>query len=280
MAPANEGKPVNSGSREMQSLEDFYPSFFEAEPPKGSLASKCWCGMFQPFADGDAARILLRHLDRDQPVAISQGTLSVTTDANFPTHPMEPMLIDMTVQFSVLILGYDNGQHPRAFCMTPRISSAVFPGHPHLRLDQTIEHHGHELTALCIYSAAEFKYAAGLPKIVQYLDQTAIFLAKHLIWIRTRRLYEAATGRQLYALPAGQLIIDAEPPVAKYVFGASREFKTPPRIWQGFWPGTTAASGARAHTETINRVAECWCGSGELYGVCHRPLEAASLRNI
>lgn len=263
----------------MQSLEYFYPAFYEAEPPRNSLASKCWRGTIQPFPDDDAARTLLRHLDRDVPVAIAQGTLAATANANsIPTHPLEPMLANMTVKFSTLILDYDNGQHPRSFCLTPRISSVAFPGHPHLRLDHTIEHLGHELTALCIYSAAEFKYTAGLPKIVQYLDQTAIFLAKHLIWMRTRRLYEAATGKLLYAPPARQLVIDTEPPVARYVYGISREFKRSARIWQGCWPGTPAACGVREHTEMINRVTECWCGSGKLYGVCHRPLEIASLR--
>jgi hypothetical protein len=270
---------LNGSESSEQPVDRFYRSFFEAEPPPGSSVSKAWRGTIQPFASDEIAKKLLRHLDRDLPVDVDHGELRPIKGAeSVIEHWLEPMLVQMTTRFSILVLDYGNDQHPRGFSLRPRISTSVFPGHPHLRLDQSIVQCGYELQALCVYSAAEFRYSTVAPRIVQYLDQIAIYLAKHLIWMRTRRLYEVATGTLLYAPIEGQIVIDTEPRSAKHIFGISREWKEATKVWRGYWPGTIAPSGAPAHVKTISRTAQCWCGSGRSYGLCHRPFEVSQAR--
>jgi SEC-C motif len=194
------------------------------------------------------------------------------------SHPLENLLTTMQVSFQLLFLELAAPVHPRIYGLKPRISWHVFPAHPHLRGDQRIEHGGVRLPALCVYSAADFRYLKEIPLPVQFLDQTATFLAKHLIWIRTRRLFDIDTGRLIYAPAAGDRILDLEPRVEDIVSGVSRYARRATRIWRGYWPGDTAPAGAPAHVSTIRPNSECWCGSGLTYRDCHLPYEKRGLR--
>ena len=117
-----------------------------------------------------------------------------------------------------------------------------------------------------------------VPRLVEFVDQTATYLAKHVIWLRTRRLYDTATGALLYAPQPGEIIIDTETRDLNHVPGVCKESRQSHRIWLGYWPGTTATMGPVDHTRAIQPESPCWCGSGAKYGSCHRPRELAWLR--
>ena len=194
------------------------------EVPAGTSASRAWFGQVRPFKNDDDARKLLRLLDRDTPVDIDQGTLIPPTNSpDFPLHRLEPALVSTGIAFSLVVLDYHGKQHPEAFSVTPCIDQIAHPRHPHLRLDRVISHGGRTIPALCVYSAAEYRYSATVPRLVEFVDQAATYLAKHVIWLRTRRLYDAATGALLYAPQPGEIIIDSEARDMTYVPGVRKD---------------------------------------------------------
>ncbi len=251
------------------------------EVPPGTSASRAWCGKIRPMDNDDAARKLLRYLDRDMQVDVDQGMLiPAGDDPDLPPHRLEPLLVSTGICFSLVVLDYGEKRHPEAYSVAPYIDPLTNPGQPHLRLDRVLAHAGRMIPALCVYSAAEFRYSAAVPRLAEFLDQTATYLAKHVIWLRTRRLYDAATGVLLYAPRPGEIIIDTETRDVTYVPGVCKKSLQSRRIWSGFWPGKTAAMGPADHTRIIKPQSLCWCGSGEQYGSCHRPTELAWLKNV
>jgi hypothetical protein len=222
---------------------------------------------------------LLRLLDRDMQVDVDQGTLIPSIESfGLQPHRLEQLLVSTSISFSIVVLDYGEKRHPEAYSVAPYIDRIAHPGQPHLRLDRVISHGGRTIPALCVYSAAEYRYSATAPRLVEFLDQTATYLAKHVIWLRTRRLYDAATGALLYAPQPGEIIMDTETRDMTYMLGVCKRSRQSRRIWSGYWPGTTAAMGPVDHTRTIQPDSSCWCGSGERYGSCHRPVELAWLR--
>jgi hypothetical protein len=257
-------------------LQCYYPGFSPVEVPSGTSARRAWIGSMQPFANDESARLVLRALDENRAVQIDRGTVHTISYSDV-SHRLENLLTTMQVSFQLLLLEFAPPAHPRIYGLKPRISWHVFPAHPHLRGDQRIEHNGARLPALCVYSAADFRYLKEIPPPVQLLDQTATFLAKHLIWIRTRRLFDIDTGRLIYAPPAGDRILDLEPRLEDNVPTVSRSVRRATRVWRGYWPGDTAPAGAPAHFATIRPNSECWCGRGLPYRDCHLPYEKRSL---
>ncbi len=264
----------NSG----EPLDQYYQSFFEMEVPPGTSASQAWFGRIRPFKNDDDARKLLRQLDRNMQVDVDQGTLIPASNVpDLPVHNLESLLASTGMTFSLVVLNYEK-RHPEAFCVAPYIDEVNYPGHPHLRLDRVFSHRGRRLPALCVYSPAEYTYSANVPRLIEFLDQTATYLAKHVIWLKTRRLHDIRSGRLIYAPKIGEAIIDTEARDPLYVPGISPACNRSSRVWLGFWPGKVAAMGPLAHTHTIGLETECWCGSGEKYSSCHRPRELALLR--
>jgi SEC-C motif-containing protein len=253
-------------------LHCYYPGFSPAEVPSGTSARRAWIGSLQPFEDDESSRLLLRALDENRAVQIDRGTVRVISYPDV-SHPLEKLLTTMRVSFQLLLLEFAPPVHPRVYGLKPRISQQLFPAHPHLRGDQRIEYGGARLPALCVYSAADFKYIKEIPPLVEFLDQTATFLAKQLIWIRTRRFFDLDTGRLIYAPPSGDRILDLEPRVEDNVPGVSRYARRATGVWRGYWPGDTAPAGPAAHVATIAPYSECWCGRGLLYRDCHLPYE-------
>lgn len=249
-------------------LRRYYPSFATAEVPSGTSARHAWIGSMQPFEDDESSRLLLRALDNNRPVQIDKGTVRAVT---YPaeSHPLEGLLRAMRVRFELLLLEFAPPTHPRVYGLKPIVSEYVFPAHPHLRRDQRIEYRGARLPALCVYSAADFKYRGECPASVEFLDQAATFLAKQLIWIRTRRLFSIDTGELIYAPPSGGLVLDLEPREEDNLSMVSRCVRGTTRVWRGYWPGSTAPAGAAAHVATIDPNSECWCGRGLPYRDCH-----------
>lgn len=253
-------------------LDSYYPGFSLAEVPSGASARRAWIGSIRPFEDDQSSRLLLRALDENRAVQIDRGTVRAIS---YPeaSHPLEKLLAAMQVSFKLLLLEFAPPAHPRVYGLRPRISQHVFPAHPHLRGDQRIEYGGASLPALCVYSAAEFRYPKKIPPKAEFLDQTATFLAKQLIWIRTRRLFDIETGQLIYTPPAGDLVFDLEPRAENNVPVVSQYPRPATRIWRGYWPGDTAPAGPAAHVATISPHSECWCGRGLLYRDCHLSYE-------
>jgi hypothetical protein len=250
----------------------YYPNFTPAEVPPGTSALHAWIGSMQPFEDDESSRLLLRALDENRPVEIDRGTLRAISYPEV-SHAKEKLLAGMQVTFQLLLLEFPPPAHPRVYGLTPRISEYVFPAHPHLRRDQPIVYGGVSLPALCIYSAADFRYLKQTPQSVEFLDQAATFLAKHLIWIRTRQLFNIPTNKLIYSPSKGSLVLDFEPREEDNVSAVSRCIRRTTRVWKGYWPGKTAPAGVVAHIRTISPNFECWCGSGLLYKNCHLPIE-------
>lgn len=253
-------------------LQRFYPGFSPAGVPSGTSARRAWIGSVQPFEDDESSRLVLRALDENRAVQIDRGTVRAISYPDV-SHPLEKLLTTMRVSFQLLLLEFAPPMHPRVYGFKPRISWHAFPAHPHLRGDQRIEYGGARLPALCVYSAADFRYLKKSPLLVEFLDQTATFLAKQLIWIRTRRLFDIGTNKLIYAPPAGALILDLEPRVEDNVSAVSHCVRRATRVWKGYWPGNTAPAGPAAHVATISPQSECWCGRGLLYRDCHLPYE-------
>ncbi len=260
-------------------LESYYPQFFETEVPSGTSATQAWQGYIQPFRNDNIAQRLLRAFEANRSVTVDQGFLSVGDQtARLPQHWAEPLLVSMTTCFKLLVLDYEPPKHPRVYSLSPRICRSLFPWHPHLRDDIPIDYRRGALPALCIYSAAEFTFKAQELRIVEFMDQVATYLAKHLIWTKTRRLYRLPDWRVVQCPVPGELIVDCEPRVGHKSSACFQKTETKSRgAWIGYWPGNIAATGPEAHLRTIQPHLPCWCGSGLPYQACHREKEQRAL---
>lgn len=238
-----------------------YRWFSPCSVPDKSGATRAFKGFIRPFSDDETGRRVLRAIGANIPLQVSGGRLHVDV-AGLQPHPLEEFLVDMAVPFSILLLEFEPPEHPRAFLfepkMVPRLSAS-----PHLRPDKSIEIDGVPYPALCVYSGNLYKYLDGQSRLEQFLDQTATYLAKYLIWLRTRRLYRwTATGPVLLRSPRPGAAITAS--------GVSHSADL---LWRGYWPGPSAPSGPEAHLATVSPKEECWCWSGKRYSECCRPRE-------
>jgi SEC-C motif len=259
-------------------LDDYYSAFYEVEIPMGISATRAWQGRIQPYRSDDDARNLLIAIEKGSSILCDQGFLhsGEENSTRRKEHWAKPFLVSMAKKFEVLILERSKPMHPVAFSLRPEISWHKFPGHPHLRADISLTYAGRTLHGLCVYSAADFIYDRNMPRIVQFADQVSGYLARHLVWERTRRLEDFA-GHILYQPKAGELILDTEPPVqprdALLFLKNPKCF--PVKMWRGYWPGQSAPAGPQNHLATIRSTQECWCGSGKKYGLCHRNMETS-----
>jgi hypothetical protein len=256
-------------------LEGHYPRFFETEVPPGTSATQAWQGYMQPFRDDITARQLLRAFEANRRVTVDQGFLSVEHGAaRLPQHWAEPLLVSMTTCFKLLVLDYKPPQHPRVYSLLPRICRRLYPWHPHLRDDIPIDYRSGPLPALCIYSAAEFAFKEHELRLVELMDQAATYLAKHLIWTKTRRLYRLPDWAIIHCPVPGELILDCEPRMVHRSSMCFQKTVPKPRLaWSGYWPGQVAPTGPEAHLRTIKPDFPCWCGSGLSHQACHREKE-------
>ena len=258
-------------------LDDYYTAFYQVEVPHGTSAIRAWRGRVQPYRSDDDARNLLTTLESGSSVSCDQGYLCAGegNSERTTTHWAKPFLVSMAQPFEVLILERPTPMHPVAFSLRPEISWYRFPGHPHLRCDIPLQCGGRTLHGLCVYSAADFAYSGNVPRIVQFVDQVATYLARHIVWERTRRLEDFA-GHILYQPQPGEPILDTEPlmqPREALPFLKSPK-RHPERVWRGHWPGKIAPAGPALHLATIKPNQECWCGSGQAYKLCHLTSEA------
>jgi hypothetical protein len=247
-----------------------YPQFERVPVPDGSDAICAWIGTIQPFGDDAAGRAFLRRIEAKLPFDVVEGTIIAHPLSN-TRHWADPWLVGMGMRFRLLVLEFNGSKHPRAYALQPEISRSSHPLHPHLRTDLVITVGRRELPALCVYSGAAFSYSPGWPRIVQFLDQTATYIGRHIIWLRTRVEIPARFGGTFHVPSPGEPIFDHRPrfetdPIASV---RSRGYA----MWSGYWAGPVAPSGASEHLQTIRPSHECWCCSGKKYGECHRPID-------
>jgi hypothetical protein len=245
-----------------------YPQFTPCVTPAGSGASRAFSGFLRPFSDDATARRVLSAIESGVTVDVSGGRLEAGSDEP-PPHRLHQYLVDMAIPCRVLVLDFPGDEHPRAYLtdppMVPRFSECE-----HLRHDRSIALDGRAVPALCVYAGNHMRFDPNRSRLEQFLDQTATYLAKYLIWLRTRELFIwTPGGRRL--IKTRRLNMKITP---REVTASQTHF------WDGYWPGRSAPSGPFAHLSTINREDECWCWSGEKYGECHRPLEMAYIENF
>lgn len=263
---------------EAASISIHYPQFHPVDVPDESSALCAWEGVIQPFASDASARAFLHLVEAQHPFGLSQGTLNCG-DEDSPNaahaHWADPFLVNMTQQCKLLVLDFPPPAHPRAYLLSPELSSACHSHHPHSRSDLPITVGKRRVFAACVYSAAEFSFSGEVDRIVEFLDQACVFAARHLIWLRTRKLYcRTPAGRKVVHAPRpGEMIIDTEMAFrnASIASIALKAFQ----FWDGYWPGKVAeVAGSGDHVRLLDPEGECWCGSGKTFGSCHRPIEA------
>lgn len=162
-----------------QVLAGYYPQFRSVESmavgrPGESVA---WEGVLQPFQDTKELGLILDDLENEADVSICGGTL-IHDRKCARTHATPSYLARVKhaqARYRVRAVAYPDSRHPRAFVESPHISKLNFPSHPHLNGDGSA----------CSY----FPSAGLLPwdghTLRVLLDFTAIWLAKHIIWVDT-----------------------------------------------------------------------------------------------
>ena len=188
---------------EAASISIHYPRFRSVGVPAGSSALAAWEGTIQPFTSDAAAKTFLHLIEADMPFGISEGTVVCEEDFSVHSqHRASRFLVNMTDRCRLLILSFAPPIHPRAYLLSPEFSTAFLSAHPHPRGDLPIVVGKRRLAALCVYSAAEFEFGGEVDRVVEFLDQASAYVARHLIWLRTRQLYRLATsGRELIYSP-------------------------------------------------------------------------------
>lgn len=238
-----------------------YAQFIARSVPKESGAVRAYEGFIRPFSDDATARRVLRALEEGASLQVSGGRLDAELSGTMDS-PYGPYLIDMAEPFTILLLEFDGTDRPRTYLldppMVPRFSQCY-----HLRHDKQIQIDGKSLAALCVYSGAVQRFDSNRSRLEQQLDQTATYLAKYLIWLRTRQLHRRTNE--------GPVLVRRRAPHGRITMAEvsrSRDL-----FWDGYWPGPCAPSGPEAHLATIRFEGECWCWSGKRYGECCRPRE-------
>ena len=256
-------------------LSPQYSEFGRVPLPSGMDGESAWVGSMQPFRSDSCARSFLQDIEADLTVWVSGGR--IRDSKHIKRHWANPSLVKMAVTCQVLVLLQRPPAHPRSYLLSPIFPEYYSIVHPHPRFDQQIEFGGIRFPGLCIYSAAEFQFETHDDLMTQYLDQLTIFLAKHLIWLRTRQLFRGypPRGSVVRSLLPGEDLADDTPRLVQPATHSTGEVW---EYWRGYWPGRAAAGfNPETHLENIAAEQECWCGSGSLYGDCHRPKDKASV---
>ena len=247
-----------------------YQQFVQAEPPADGLTVSAWRGVIQPYSDDAAARSILCDIEAERTLWISAG--SIRPGASTESHWAHPLLVNMAAPCEVMVCTQPDAV-PRAYLLSPRYQPyyADTAVHPHPRSDQTIDYSGRPLPGLCVFSSAEFRFVEDADYYTQFLDQLTQYVAKHLVWLRTRRLCRKIghVVTPLYQPLPGEAIVEDAP---RFQWVQTRS--GPARamdFWSGYWPGRSAKAMTPAeHLRQIKPTLPCWCGRHKMYGECHR----------
>jgi len=100
----------------------------------------------------------------------------------------------MDVIFQVVLVDFGPDAHPQVYAVRPEISHLTYPSHPRLRFDKMARIGGKELPSLCTYLTSDGSLAADEAALARALDFASIFLAKHMVWLRTAALLHHRAG--------------------------------------------------------------------------------------
>jgi hypothetical protein len=272
-------------------LRLWYPQFVLAVPPRETAAMRAWLGRIQPFPDGNEFSGVMTHLAGDEEVRVLEG--------GGLTHPLwcrathkwpVPFSAIMATSFEVLLLEFPGSRHPRVYGVAPEISRRRFPYHPHFRDDQQIVFKGKPLPALCIYLSSDRVLQRDDMRLVNVLDFTSIFLAKHLFWTATYQIatFSISADKPTVIAVPGALLTGDCPIVcdgthagiaSAYRKGAVQETRQQAmeRLFNtgrfqahgGTWVGKAAPHLFAEMVREFRPGDECPCGSGLRYGNCH-----------
>jgi hypothetical protein len=274
-------------ANERWQLQEEYPQIVAVPVPKGSGASKAWECSIQPFADDHNLREIICDLHLDRVVFSESGTLLHDPDCkvNHPQLGIEDFLKRMQVKFRILILEFTDGRHPRVYCLNPEISRTTFPCHPHLSDGWGIWLHRF-IPALCIYLASDNVYDSRQYYLLQLLDFTATWLAKHLVWTKTLKILDLNRQCVISNSPLLTTGIDLNGPYwpagqnpTSCAFFQSRQKQTGFGA-VGTWIGPAAPHDIPAMLSRISPQSECPCGNRKRYADCHRPIHIIVARQI
>lgn len=258
-------------------VAEHYPHVAPADPPAGSGAVRAWTAQIQPFPSGCDVSHIVSDLDQDALVYVSDGNLLHDPDCGRRHTALgsQDRLVRMDVTFEVLALEFAQRRHPQAYCLSPEISRVNFPWHPHLRDDLGIWVKRF-LPALCIYFAPDNVYDDAQDRLVQFFDFASIWLAKHLVWMRTLNTVDLRTGEIIYRPPDSAASVDLIGP--RWPAGINPDLQTCFRTnlqarnygAVGTWIGSYRSHDKMVTLSTVSPEQECWCGVGKPYGSCHR----------
>jgi hypothetical protein len=175
-----------------RTIPDYYPQFVRVGPPP--LAVDSWQGIIRPFAkcERDDLLLLLDDLHAGSQVLVGGGYLS--HDPNCPRTHADIRYVAQLARaesegFAIRLVIPREPQHPKAVAIYPEISAARYPNHPHLfRGGQRLglrEFPASNPDALCVYRPGDGEWSWQTGDLVLFLDYVAIFLAKHVVWVRT-----------------------------------------------------------------------------------------------
>jgi hypothetical protein len=268
-------------------MEEEYPQIAAVVAPKGSGASRAWSCSIQPFAGDRNLREIICDLHLDRVVCCEGGVLVHDPDchANHPLLGIEDRLQSMDVKFKLLVLEFPDGRHPRIYCLEPEISRCTFPCHPHL-LDAWGLWLHRFIPALCVYLSSDNVYDYRQHRLLQLLDFTATWLAKHLVWTKTLRIVDLYSGQALSECPKLVSGIDLTGPVwlagqnpQNCAFFQLREQRNKYGAI-GTWIGPVAPHDIAALLSRVSPQAECPCGSSKKYANCHRAIHVQIARQM
>lgn len=253
-------------------LRTWYPRFARVPVPEVFGARRAWRGPLQPLAIADEVHAIISDLEDSAAVHILDGgVLHHNPECNLPHAPLwyADRLRCMGVTFQVVLVDLGPESHPQVYTVRPEISHLTYPSHPHLRFDKMARIGRKELPSLCTYFTSDGSLPAGETTLARALDFVSIFLAKHMVWLRTATLLEYRAG-----LPPREIAIDS---------GLALHFpfcndKRHPQ-WVGYWPGPAAPHSAAEMLKAVDPSAECPCGSRKRYGQCCRAIHEAARQN-
>jgi hypothetical protein len=234
----------------------------DGEPTREQVVPiRAWQGLITPLPDDAEARLVLRALVANLDVAVHGGQVMPTEAATaLPPIQAEARIVGTGISFDVLVLEFEAPAHPWAFSLSPRIAQRTELHHPHLRSDRVLDLPHGATHGFCIYSAAEFKFHDSSSPLNQFLAQVSIFLAKHVIWLRTLHVVNGL-GKIVHDGLDRTTILRSVP--VDTIWQRNPKERA---IWLGFWPGREAENGP-AHLR-LDPDDECWCGKGQPYKDC------------
>jgi hypothetical protein len=252
-------------------IRTLYPGFARIPVPDLRGARRAWRGPLRPLAAAEEVLAIISDLEADASVNVLEGgVLHHDPDCRRDHSDLwyAERLLRMDVEFDVVLADQGADAHPQVFSVRPEISERTYPTYPHIRGDRLARIDGRELPALCTYLSSDGSLPEDEMMLVHALDFASIFLAKHVVWLRTATLVRLRPGLPPLEVAAGS--------------GIELHFPVPAANsnlrWIGHWPGPVAPHGAAAMFKAIPPAAECPCGSRQVYARCCRPVHEAAVK--